>query len=983
MSAPRGASSATPTPTPPPPTGGYDVQAVEARWRDWWEANGTYRTAGPGDPDFDPSRPKFFVLDMFPYPSGKGLHVGHPLGYIATDIVARYKRMRGFNVLHPMGFDAFGLPAEQYALEHNVHPRITTESNIKTMKEQLKQLSLGYDWDRSFATTDPGYYRWTQWIFLQLFGSWFDPEADGARPVSELQAALAAGERLVAGEGADATVPRAAQAGDGARAWSELSADEQRIVLDGQRLAYVAEVPVNWCPGLGTVLANEEVTAEGRSERGDFPVFRRPLKQWMLRITAYADRLIDDLDAVDWPEAVRQMQRNWIGRSHGARVSFAIDGASADEGAPPIEVFTTRPDTLFGATYMVLSPEHALVDRVATPEQAEAVAAYRAATAHKSDIDRQADAKDKTGVFTGGYAINPVNDARIPIWIADYVLMGYGTGAIMAVPAHDTRDFAFAKAFGLSMRAVVTPDEGWLRAQAAAGGRPVDPEGDLDTIRADYRAHVAQWPESFAGTGTAMQSAGPDVSIDGLATVEAKAKITEWLEAQGLGRGEVQYKLRDWLFSRQRYWGEPFPILHGPDGSIVPVAEDDLPVELPPMEDFQPERSDDPHAPPRPPLGRAPRSGREVEIDGVTYTRELNTMPNWAGSCWYYLRYLSPDDEEQMVGSSAENYWMGGHGVDLYVGGVEHAVLHLLYARFWHKVLHDLGHVSTPEPFGKLFNQGYIQAYAFRDARGVYVQADEVVERDGAYFHNDRPVTREYGKMGKSLKNMVTPDEMIERHGCDTLRLYEMYMGPLDKSKPWNTDDIVGIRRFLNRVWRNFVAEDPPAEDGSAGAERSLVVDEPASDAQRRLLHATIAKVGEDMEAMSVNTAIAALIELNNALVKADSLPREIAEPMAKMLAPMAPHLAEELWHRLGHSPSITTAPWPEHDPAMLVVDEVELALQVNGKVRGHLTVPVGASREEIEALAMADEGVQRNLEGKQVRKVIVVPDRLVNVVAS
>jgi leucyl-tRNA synthetase len=969
---------------------GYDVQAIEEKWRAYWRAHDTYRTAGPGDPDFDASRPKFFVLDMFPYPSGKGLHVGHPLGYIATDIVARFKKMSGFNVLHPMGFDAFGLPAEQYALEHNVHPRITTENNIKTMKRQLEQLSLGYDWQRSFATTDPGYYRWTQWIFLQLFASWFDPRIRAARPVTELEAALSAGELLVVGEGSDLSVAPAADAGADARPWADLDSEARRAVLDGQRLAYIAKVPVNWCPGLGTVLANEEVTAEGRSERGDFPVFRRPLEQWMLRITAYADRLIDDLEDVDWPEAVRQMQRNWIGRSHGARVVFELAKAASSgaEGGgwaefEAIEVFTTRPDTLFGATYMVLSPEHELVDVVTSPDRKADVIAYREAAARKTDIDRQADQKEKSGVFTGGFAINPVNGERVPIWIADYVLMGYGTGAIMAVPAHDTRDFDFAHAFDLPMRAVVTPDEAWLRAQAAAGERPVDAEGDLAAILADYQAHVADWPEAFAGVGESIQSAGPDVSIDGLPTPEAKAKITAWLDAQGLGRGEVQYKLRDWLFSRQRYWGEPFPILHGPDGEIRPVAEDDLPVELPPMEDFQPERSDDPDAPPRPPLGRAPLAWREIEIDGVTYKRELNTMPNWAGSCWYYLRYLSPDDEERMVGSAAEGYWMGGQGVDLYVGGVEHAVLHLLYARFWHKVLFDLGHVSTPEPFGKLFNQGYIQAYAFRDARGIYVPAEEVEERDGGFFYQGEPVAREYGKMGKSLKNMVTPDDVISRHGCDTLRLYEMYMGPLDKSKPWNTDDIVGIRRFLNRVWRNYVAQDAPDAHGTQHPERSRVVESPAGDDLRRQLHVTIAKVSQDMESMSFNTAIAALIELNNTLVKSETLPREVAEPFAKMLAPMAPHLAEELWQRLGHDGSITSAAWPTYDPALLVVEEVELALQVNGKVRGRLMVPAAATSEEIEALALADDGVRRSIEGKQIRKVIVVPGRLINIVAS
>jgi leucyl-tRNA synthetase len=960
----------------------YDPQAIEARWQAHWAEHKTFRSLGPGDPGFDGSKPKYYVLDMFPYPSGIGLHVGHPLGYIATDIVARYKRMTGHNVLHPMGFDAFGLPAEQYAVEHGVHPRITTENNIENMLRQLQRLGLSYDWDRSLSTTDIPYYKWTQWIFLQIYGSWFDPRAGKARPIAELEADLASGTLCVTDEGGVAPAgggreaaavaatdsPGASRGSDGesaakseGRAWSELDADEKRAVIDGQRLAFLGEVPVNWCPGLGTVLANEEVTSEGLSERGNFPVYRRPLRQWMLRITAYAERLIDDLDLVDWPESIKLMQRNWIGRSEGALVDFAIAGADGRAVAgEAIRVYTTRPDTLFGATYMVLAPEHPLVDALTTEDRRSAVAAYRKESSQRSERDRQTETKTKTGVFTGASAINPATGRPIPIWIADYVLMGYGTGAIMAVPGHDQRDFEFARAFGLPIVPVVAPDTAWLSEQGLSAE--------------DYLAHIAELDAVYTGHGTGIQSANAGVSLDGLPTAEAKAAITAWLAREGLGQAHVQFKLRDWLFSRQRYWGEPFPILHGPNGEIRPVSEADLPVTLPPMEDFSPEASDDPDAPPRPPLGRAPAEWREVEIDGVTWRRELNTMPQWAGSCWYYLRYIDPDNTEAMVDPAKERYWMGQNGVDLYVGGVEHAVLHLLYARFWHKLLYDLDLVGTPEPFGRLYNQGYIQAYAYTDERGVYVQADEVEEHGGVYLWQGQPVSREYGKMGKSLKNAVSPDEMAEQYGCDTLRLYEMSMGPLDASKPWSTRDVVGSSRFLQRIWRNFI-------DKRSGDLR--VVDEAAPDDLRRLLHRTIQRVTEDMEGMRYNTSIAALIELNNDLVPRDKLPREVAEPLVLMLAPLAPHLAEELWQRLGHRDSLAYAPWPAYDEAWLVEDQVEIVLQVLGKLRGRLMVAADADAKTLEALALADPQLAPFLEGKTVRKVIVVPGRLVNIVAN
>jgi leucyl-tRNA synthetase len=928
------------------------ARQIEGRWQDYWEEHGTYAAPNPAGPLADPEavagRPKLFVLDMFPYPSGAGLHVGHPLGFIGTDVFSRYKRMTGFNVLHAMGFDAFGLPAEQYAVETGTHPRSTTEANIERYRAQIRQLGLGHDERRGVSTTDVPFYRWTQWIFLQIFNSWYDTALGRARPIAELEQEFADGRRPT----------------PSGQPWASLGAQERRAAVDAHRLAYVSEAPVNWCPGLGTVLANEEVTADGRSDRGNFPVFRKKMKQWMMRITAYADRLIDDLDRLDWPEPIRLMQRNWIGRSAGAFVDFA-------SAAGPIRVFTTRPDTLFGATFMVLAPEHPLVDALTTDAHRDAVDAYRRAAAAKSDLARQEE-KEKTGVFTGGTATNPLTGEAIPVWIADYVLMGYGTGAIMAVPCGDQRDFEFARAFGLSIPAIQRPADRWF------ADRGIEPS--LDT---------ATWPEAYVGDAPYVNSSNGDLDLNGDRTVaEATAMTNAWLEAKGLGEATVTYKLRDWLFSRQRYWGEPFPIVWDEHGPIA-VHESMLPVLLPDLDDFAPQRldPDDDVTEPLTPLARA-TDWVDVELDlgdgPRSYRRELNVMPQWAGSCWYELRYLDPTNESAFVDPEVERYWMGKDpsrpgdpgGVDLYVGGVEHAVLHLLYARFWHKVLYDLGHLSSEEPFRRLFNQGYIQAYAYTDERGVYVDAAAVEERDGGFFFEGRPVRREYGKMGKSLKNVVTPDEMCASYGADTFRLYEMSMGPLDASRPWSTRDIVGMQRFLQRLWRNVVDEDTGAVRVTEAA--------PPSDLVRQL-HRTVAGVRDDMEHLRFNTAIAKLIELNNALTSVvsagGSAPRQVAEPLTQMLAPLAPHLAEELWQRLGHEGSIVHTAFPAADPALLTDDTVEVPVQINGKVRSRVIVPAGADVAALEAAALVDPKVVEALGGGAPRKVVAVPGRMVNVV--
>jgi leucyl-tRNA synthetase len=935
---------------------------IEARWQDFWDANGTYEAPNPsGDLAGDPAvvaRPKKFFMDMFPYPSGVGLHVGHPLGFIATDVYARHQRMTGHNVLHTLGFDAFGLPAEQHAVATGTHPRVSTESAMENMTRQLRRLGLGHDKRRAVATIDPGFYRWTQWIFLQIFNSWYDKDADRARPIETLVAQFESGERATP---------------DG-RAWAALSAVEQADVLGGYRLAYASDAPVNWCPGLGTVLANEEVTADGRSERGNYPVFKKKLRQWNMRITAYADRLIDDLDDLDWPEAIKLQQRNWIGRSEGARVDFPVG-----DGGDSITVFTTRQDTLFGATYMVLAPEHGLVEKItpaAWPEgthevwtgghrtPSDAVDAYRKQAASKSDVERQAEAKDKTGVFTGAFATNPVSGEQVPVFIADYVLMGYGTGAIMAVPAHDTRDFAFARAFELPMRCVVEPTD----------GRGTDPSA---------------WDDAFASYDAALvNSSGDGITLDGLGVVEAKERVTAWLTGRGIGEGTVNYRLRDWLFSRQRYWGEPFPIVYDEEGTAHALPDSMLPLELPEVDDYSPRTfdADDADTEPETPLSRN-EAWVEVDLDlgdgrGVRrYRRETNTMPNWAGSCWYMLRYLDPDNAEQAVAPDIEQYWMGPRegmprgGVDLYVGGAEHAVLHLLYSRMWIKVLFDLGHISASEPFHKLFNQGMIQAYVYRDERGIAVPAAEVEERDGAYYYAGERVSRLLGKMGKSLKNAVTPDEICAEYGTDTLRLYEMAMGPLDVSRPWDTRAVVGQYRLLQRLWRNVVDE-VTGEVTVAGTE--------PDDATLRALHKAIDGVTKDLAELRFNTAVAKITELNNQLTKfGGPVSRSVAERLVLLIAPLAPHLAEELWHRLGHGDSVVHQDYPVADPAYLVDETVTCVVQIKGKVKARLEVSPAVSDADLEALALAEPAVVAALDGAGVRKVIVRAPKLVNIVPA
>ncbi|AZG46991.1 Leucine--tRNA ligase [Gordonia insulae] len=929
---------------------------IEARWQRNWADQHAYEAPNPVGPlagDLsafggagDDADAKLFIQDMFPYPSGAGLHVGHPLGFIASDVFARYQRMTGRNVLHTMGFDSFGLPAEQYAVQTGTHPRTTTEENIERYLGQIRRLGLGHDERRRVATTDVEFYRWTQWIFLQIFNAWYDTDQAKARPIAELIGEFDAGTRTP----------------DDGRDWQSLSQAERNEVIDSYRLVYQSDSLVNWCPGLGTVLANEEVTADGRSDRGNFPVFRKHLRQWMMRITAYSDRLLDDLDLLDWPDKVKTMQRNWIGRSRGAQVSFTVPATGST-----IDVFTTRPDTLFGASYMVLAPEHDLVDTLTTDtwpagtddrwtggsaSPAEAITSYRSAIAAKSDLERQEN-KEKTGVFTGSFATNPVNGEQVPVFIADYVLMGYGTGAIMAVPAHDTRDYEFATVFGLPIREVIGSEQG-----------------------------VATEP--FTGDGPAVNSD----FLDGLQVDAAKAKITEWLEEQGAGTGTIQYKLRDWLFARQRYWGEPFPIVYDADGNAHALPESMLPVELPAVDDYAPVSfdPDDADSEPSPPLAKA-TDWMTVDLDlgdGVqTYTRDANVMPQWAGSSWYQLRYIDPTNEDTFCAKENEAYWMGPRpalhgpddpgGLDLYIGGVEHAVLHLLYSRFWHKVLFDLGFVTSREPYRKLFNQGMIQAFAYTDARGVYVPAEEVTERDGGFFYNGEPVSQEYGKMGKSLKNSVAPDDICRDYGADTLRVYEMFMGPLDQSRPWATKDVVGAQRFLQRVWRLVVDE----ESGDV-----RVTDDAPSDDTLKLLNKTIAGVREDYSALRNNTAVAKLTELTNHLTKqyAAGAPRQVVESVVVMLAPLAPHIAEELWHRLGRQTLLARGPFPEADEKWLVEDTVEIPIQVKGKVRSRITVAADADEATIRAAALSDEKIVPLLDGEP-RKVIVVPGRMVNVV--
>ncbi|WP_408911258.1 leucine--tRNA ligase [Corynebacterium gottingense] len=922
---------------------------IEQRWQQYWRDHGTFNAPNPvGDLATGEELPKekLNVQDMFPYPSGAGLHVGHPLGYIATDVYARYNRMLGKNVLHTLGYDAFGLPAEQYAIQTGTHPRTTTEHNIENMTRQLDQLGLGHDRRRSVATTDPEFYKWTQWIFLQIYNAWFDEEQQKARPIEDLVRDLMTGVR---------------QTKDG-RDFSALTTEEKHKAIDAFRLVYLDDSMVNWCPGLGTVLANEEVTADGRSERGNFPVFRKRLRQWMMRITAYSDRLLDDLDLLDWPEKVKSMQRNWIGRSRGAEVAF-------DSAAGPLEVFTTRPDTLFGASFVVLAPEHELVGALvadAYPENTderwtngqatprEAVDAYKRSIAAKSDVERQEN-KEKTGVFLGTYATNPVSGEQVPIFIADYVLTGYGTGAVMAVPAHDDRDYEFATAFGLPIVPVI--------------------EGDVSEA-------------AFTGDATHINSANNDgLDLNGLGKAEAIEAALRWIVEKHKGAEKIQYKLRDWLFARQRYWGEPFPIVYDEHGQAHSIPEDQLPVELPDVEDYKPVsyEPDDADSEPSPPLAKA-KDWVEVRMDlgdgEKTYWRDTNVMPQWAGSSWYQLRYVDPTNENAFCDLENERYWTGPRGendpggVDLYVGGVEHAVLHLLYARFWHKVLFDLGFVTSREPYRRLFNQGYIQAYAYTDARGVYVPAAEVEEKDGKFFFDGAEVNREYGKMGKSLKNAVAPDDIATDFGADTLRVYEMSMGPLDTSRPWATKDVVGAHRFLQRLWRLVVSE----ETGEAN-----VTDAELSEDDAKQLHRTIAGVRDDYEHLRDNTVVAKLIEYVNYLTKAypQQAPRAAVTPLVQMVAPVAPHIAEELWAKLGHADTITFEPFPTFDESLLTDDTVEIPVQINGKVKARINVAADASKEDMEQAALDDARVTELTSGKQIVKTIVVPGRMVNLVVK
>jgi leucyl-tRNA synthetase len=858
----------------------YPFDRLEPKWQTIWDETRAFHAPNPGEANFNAAQPKYYVLDMFPYPSGAGLHVGHPEGYTATDIIARYKRLKGFNVLHPMGWDAFGLPAEQYAIKTGQHPAITTRDNVAKFKTQLKRIGFSYDWEREVNTTDPGYYKWTQWIFLQIYNSWFNPETKGAEPISTYR-------------------------GD----------DPDEV-----RLAYVAEVPVNWCPELGTVLANEEVI-DGKSEVGGFPVVRRPMRQWMLRITAFADRLLDELEGLDWPDSIKALQRNWIGRSEGAEVHFPVAAASgrrnensgsdsAAGGRDRISVFTTRPDTLYGATYMVLAPENALVDRIMTEEQRAAVTDYRAQIGAKSDLERTDLAKEKTGVFTGGFAINPANNERIPIWIADYVLMGYGTGAIMGVPAHDTRDLEFARKFQLPVVPVVQ----------APGKTPEESIGYLDV-------------------GIAINSP----LLDGLSREAAAARIIDWLEQNGHGRRDIRYKLRDWLFSRQRYWGEPFPIVWR-EGNHQAIPESELPLEPPALEDFKPTGTGEP------PLAKAKDWIRYSE----NATRETNTMPQWAGSCWYYLRFCDSQNDQRFVGGEPECYWMGGEkpgGVDLYIGGVEHAVLHLLYARFWHKVLFDLGHVSKPEPFQRLVNQGMILG---EDNR----------------------------KMSKRWGNVIDPLDVIEIYGADAFRCYEMFMGPLEQMKPWSMKGVEGVSRFLARVWRLVMQENQAGEWELSAAVQNA---EPSKQ-QQKITHATIKKVTEDIESLSFNTAISQMMIFVNAFIPQGGItvvPVSAMRTLLVLLNPFAPHITSELWQLLNSPGEITAQSWPTCDEKFLIEDEIEIVLQVNGKVRDRITAPIDATNADLEAAALANAKVQLAIAGKTIRKVVVVPKKLVNVVAG
>ena len=882
----------------------YNFEQIEKKWQRYWEENKTFTV------EADYSKPKYYILDMFPYPSGSGLHVGHPEGYTATDIVTRYKRMKGFNVLHPMGWDAFGLPAEQYAMQTGTHPAITTKRNCGTFRRQIKEIGLSYDWDREINTTDPRYFKWTQWIFTQLYKSWFDKEQQKARPVTELEI-----PEDIKSQGNEAI----------------------REYIDEQRLAYYGDAQVWWCDHCRIVCANEEVLNDGSHEKCGNQVVRKNLKQWMLRIPLYAERLLKGLDGLDWPEGIKDMQRNWIGKSTGAEVDFAIEGIDKQ-----IRVYTTRPDTLFGATYMVLAPEHPLVNTITTKEHSQEVNEYVKAASLKSDVDRMELTKEKTGIFTGRYAINPVNEAKIPIWIADYVLTGYGTGAIMAVPAHDTRDFEFAQKFELPINPIM------------------DPAGKDEELRQKVLAGEACWTED----GKYVNSSNPDKSLDinNMDKVNGIKTIIAWLEKEGIGEASVNYKIRDWLFSRQRYWGEPFPVIHWEDGEITVLDEPDLPVELPELENYQPgEKGESP-------LANASKWLEVTDEKGRKGRRETNTMPQWAGSCWYYLRYTDPQNDEQAFSPQKEKYWMP---VDLYIGGAEHAVLHLLYSRFWHKVLYDLGHVSTAEPYKKLYNQGMILAFAYETQTGAKVSTNLVEEKDNTFFHTEtgEELKQIVAKMSKSLKNVVNPDDVIQKYGADSLRLYEMFMGPLDATKPWSEQGVKGVYGFLSRVFRFF-------------SDFDNIVEEPEEDKEiLKSLHQTIQKAAGDIEDLRFNTAISQMMVFTNLCIKKQKVSKESAETFVKVLSPFAPHLAEELWELYGYKHTVAFEPYPEANQEFLKEDNITYPVSFNGKKRFEIDVPVDFSNQQIEEIVVSHEKAQKWLEGRKPKKIIIVPKRIVNVV--
>jgi len=881
----------------------YNFSEIEKRWQDYWEKNKTFKT----EDDF--SKPKFYVLDMFPYPSGSGLHVGHPEGYTATDIVARYKRMKGFNVLHPMGWDAFGLPAEQYAIETGTQPSATTQKNCDNFRRQIKALGLGYDWDREVNTTDPGYFKWTQWIFIRLYNTWFDEELQKGRPIEELVV-----PNQIRTEGEEAV----------------------QNYISEKRLAYYDDAQVWWCPHCKIVCANEEVLNDGTHEKCGNPVIKKNLKQWMLRIPHYSERLLDGLEHVDWPEGVKDMQRNWIGRSTGAEVDFQLE-----DSEQYLRVFTTRPDTLFGATYMVVAPEHALLTELTTAGQKEVVESYVSQAGLKSDLDRSDLSREKTGVFTGSYAINPVNKQGIPIWVADYVLMGYGTGAIMAVPGHDTRDFEFASDFSLPILCIM------------------DPETDDKDLRLSVLDGNACWTEDGSYVNSSDQETGLD--INGLSKEEGIATTTQWLQERGLGKSAINYKIRDWLFSRQRYWGEPFPVIHWEDGEISLLEDSELPLELPELEKYEPGSEGES------PLANSTDWLHVSDSNGRKGRRETNTMPQWAGSCWYYLRYIDPDNDQEPFSSVKENYWMP---VDLYVGGAEHAVLHLLYSRFWHKVLYDLGIVSTDEPYKKLFNQGMILAFAYETSSSAKVASDLVEEKEGAYLHIEtgEELNQIVAKMSKSLKNVVNPDDVVAGYGADALRLYEMFLGPLDAVKPWVENGVKGVYNFLNRVHKFFA--DP--EHYFSGDEDPEIL---------KSLHATIKKVEGDIEALHFNTAISQMMIFTNLSIKKGKVSRETAEAFIRVLGPFAPHLAEEVWSILGLQASIAEVPWPVYDESFLQEDSHEYPVMINGKLRFKIVLPLDMQAEEIRKQVLEHETAIKWTGGDEPKRFIHVPKKIINIV--